>query len=69
MSEACPVKILFVSFFPLLTVVDQMVLHPVSCTEKIHFTAVYALQNDKFTSLRGGLSPHTSLSFVHELIY
>ena len=39
------------AFFILVTVVDQMVLGPVSCLGQIHCTAVFALPNSKFSCL------------------
>ena len=50
----------------LVTAVDQMVLGQESCPTKVHCTAVFALEDGRFSCL-GGESPHnTPLSFVSE---
>jgi len=51
-SEECPTKIFFDLVF-LVTVVDQMVLGPLTYPAKIHCTAVFALWNGKFLRLGG----------------
>jgi len=61
-SEAFP-AIIFCDLFSLATLVDQMVLGPVSCPAKIHCTAVFALRNGKFSRL-GATRPTPLLSFI-----
>ena len=50
--------------FVLVTAVDPMVLGLVRCPAKVHFTAVFALRNGKFSGLGGDSPPYPYLSFV-----
>ena len=61
-SEAFP-AIIFCDLFSLATLVDQMVLGPVSCPAKIHCTAVFALRNGRFSRL-GVTHLHTPIHFA-----
>ena len=40
-----------VIFFCFVTAVDQIVLDPVSCLTKMHYAAIFALRNGKFSRL------------------
>ena len=60
-SDGLPCKIFICDFF-LVAVVNQLVLGPGSCIERIHCTAVFALRNGKF-SMWGMFYPYTPLNF------
>ena len=64
-----PAKILSV-ILVLVTVIEQMVLGPVSCPEKVRCSAVFAMRNCQL-SRRGGemTHPHTLLPFLLELVH
>ena len=63
MSKVFPFENFVCDLFS-VTVVDQVVLAPVSCPTKVYCTAVLVLRNGKFSRLREGMThSFTSLKF------
>ena len=54
--------------FFLVTVIGQMVLGSISCAEKIHCTAVFALRNGKFSMLGRSDAPTHTSSYALSLV-